>query len=188
MLGTSGASVVMRAKSDISARRPPWTWLVLYVSVLYASAPFTPALAEALEASVSGRVLLAAVALMAVAALVPLAMRLAGARRGRVPVGQLLLIGGLYAAVWSGLCQGAVEGVHLAQYGLMSLLALRASREMVSLPVAYGGAVLLTVGASWGNELIQSTLPNRVYDLRDVALDGISALLAVMVVWQVERS
>jgi len=99
-----------------------------------------------------------------------------------------LVIGGLYAAVWSSLCQSPVEGIHLAQYGLMGVLTLRALRNTVSLPIAYGGGVLLTLAVSWGNELIQSILPNRVYDLRDVALDGISAILGMMVVWQLERS
>ena len=160
---------------------------MLYVLLVYASSPFTPALAQALEANASGRVLLTVVPLLAVVAVVPVAVRLGRARRGRVPIVPLLVIVGLYAAVWSALCQGAVEGVHLSQYGFMSLLALRALRDMVSVPIAYVGGVLLTVAASWGNELIQSVLPNRVYDLRDVALDGLSALLAVMVVWQVER-
>jgi len=179
---------VRGGKSDLTTRRSPWAWLVLYVSLVYASSPFTPALALALEANASGRVLLTVVPLLAVVAVVPVAVRLGHARRGGLPVVPLLAIAGLYAALWSGLCRGAVEGVHISQYGFMSLLVLRALRDMVSVPIAYVGGVLLTVAASWGNELIQSMLPNRVYDLRDVALDGLSALLAMMVVWQVERS
>jgi VanZ family protein len=97
------------------------------------------------------------------------------------------MIGGLYTAVWIGLCRNAVEGIHLAQYGLMAVLVLRSLRDRVSLPIAYGGGVLLTLVVSWGNELVQSVLPNRVYDPRDVVLDGISAVLAMMLVWQVEQ-
>ena len=181
-------AAVREDKSRPATHRSPWTWLVLYVALVYASSPFTPALVQALKANASGRALLTVVPLLAVVALVPIAVRLGQARRGRVRIVPLLAIVALYAAVWSGLCRGAVEAVHLSQYGLMSILALRALRDMVSVPIAYGGGVLLTVAASWGNELIQSVLPNRVYDLRDVALDGLSALLAVMVVWQVERS
>jgi len=166
----------------------PWTWLVLYVTVVYLSSPFTPAVAEALEASPTGRALLTVIPLLAVAALVLLAGRFGDGRRRRVRIGPWLMIVGLYAAVWSGLCERAVEGVHLAQYGLMSLLAVRALRGTAPQAVAYGGGVLLTVAASWGNELIQSMLPNRVYDLRDVALDGLSAVLGVMAVWQLDRS
>lgn len=171
-----------------TARRSPWTWLVLYVLLVYASSPFTPALARGLEASASGRVVLVVVPLLAVVALVPIAVRLGHGLPGRLSVVSWLAIAGMYAALWIGLCEHAVEGVHLAQYGLMSLLALRALRDIVPLPLAYGGGVLLTIAASWGNELIQSMLPNRVYDLGDVVMDGLSAMLAVVVVWQLERS
>lgn len=161
---------------------------MLYVLLVYASSPFTPALVRALGASASGLVVLTVVPLLALVALVPLAVRLGQGHWGRVQVGPWLMIGGLYAAVWIGLCRNAVEGIHLAQYGLMAVLALRSLRDRVSLPIAYGGGVLVTLVVSWGNELMQSVIPNRVYDPRDVVLDGISAGLAMMVAWQVERS
>ena len=97
------------------------------------------------------------------------------------------MIATLYALVWSWLCHRPVEGIHLAQYGGMSVLALGALRETFSLPAAYGFSALLTVMLSWLNEILQSVLPNRVYDVRDLALDGIAGVLGLAVAWQAER-
>jgi hypothetical protein len=54
----------------LTAGWSPWTWLVLYVLLVYASSPFALALARALGASAAGRVLLTVVPLLAVVALV----------------------------------------------------------------------------------------------------------------------
>ena len=46
--------------------------------------------------------------------------------------------------------------------------------------MACAAGIVLTLGVSWASELVQAVLPERVYDLRDVMLDGISGTLGVM--------
>ena len=43
----------------------------------------------------------------------------------------------------------------------------------------YFGALLIAATAGWIDELIQAVLPDRVYDLRDVAINAVAALLAL---------
>ena len=166
----------------------PWAWLVLYVGLVYASLPFTPRVAEMFNTTASGRMVLTLGPFVAVVLLVPLAVWL-GYGRGRRPrIAPWIVVLGLYAFVWGVLCEHPIEAVHVPQYGLMSVLIMRALRLSVSPGVAYGGSVLLTTAVSFGNELMQGLLPNRVYDLRDVSMDGISGVMGLLVVWQLERS
>jgi nitrate reductase gamma subunit len=168
---------------------------VLYIALVYASAPLTPGVVEALGASALGRMVLAAGPVVTTVALVPVALLLARRRTQKRSqkwsqkrsIVAWVVIAGLYFVVWSGLCERAIERIHLAQYGFMSVVALRALRETVSLRLAYAGSALLTTAVSWGNELMQDVLPNRVYDLRDVAIDGIAGVLGLAIVRQVER-
>jgi hypothetical protein len=71
------------------------------------------------------------------------------------------------------------ERVHFVQYGLMAVLARRALAWHVGPPRQYLGAFAIAAMAGWVDELIQGVLPNRVYDLRDVAINAVAALLAV---------
>lgn len=179
--------------SDGRARETPprgsmWLWLASYVSAVLVSTPFTASLVARVETSPSGRTALAAAPVVVVGAMAAIVVRGLSwtALRGTVAV--LGVIAGLYLAAWLLLCQRSIEGVHLAQYAVMSCLAFRAFREMLPRRWAYAAAGALTVVVSWANELLQSILPDRVYDLRDVALDGIGGMLGLALVWQSERS
>jgi VanZ family protein len=83
------------------------------------------------------------------------------------------------------------ERIHLLQYGLVALLFLGALEAratagargfldaVVTAPREAAGAVALTAAAGWLDEGIQGLLPNRYYDLRDVALNALAGVLAV---------
>ena len=80
------------------------------------------------------------------------------------------------------------ERLHLLEYGLLGGLIYLALLERTgcggdsSRPVALWvpvAAVLLTALLGWLDEGIQYLLPNRFYDLRDVGLNAVAALLAV---------
>jgi hypothetical protein len=98
------------------------------------------------------------------------------------------------------------ERIHLIQYGALGGLVYAALRERWGAgsdhessrpsdrepeevtPVRWwrrrpaAGAILISGAAGWGDELVQGILPNRVYDLRDVALNTEAAALFVVVV------
>jgi hypothetical protein len=187
-MGSAPSAAVPARESEATVAWGPWVWLGVYVVLVYASAPFTPALAAALGASAWSREAVGVLALTAAVAVVYLVRRVHGRPSGAVRIVPWLVIVALYAGTWRWLCQQPIEGVHLAQYGLMSVLARVALQGTLPPPLAYGGSVLFTAGASWGNELVQSVIPGRVYDVRDVALDAIAATLGLTIAWQLERS
>jgi VanZ family protein len=159
-------------------------WLAIYVVLLLTSVPLAPRLARALE----GGVALATVPpLLGLVALATAAR--ASARSWReIRVLPWVVIGALAAAVWATVCKGAVEGIHVVQYGVLSLLAVRAlGRALAAWPAAYVASLALTVTVSWASEALQSMTPERVYDLRDVVLDGVSGTLGLVVAWRLDR-
>ena len=142
-----------------------------------------PALARGLEAR--GLVAVTAV-LLALASLALVARASAHSWRS-IRMGPWVAIGTLGAATWAIACQKPVEGVHIVQYGGLALLATRALQGALGRVPAYGASLLLTVCVSWTSEMLQAIAPGRVYDLRDVLLDGLSGMLGLMAAWQIER-
>lgn len=177
----------MTQRANGRARR--WVWVLGYVVLVLASTPFTPGLTALFEGSRAGHALLVAVPLLAVAAVIAAPAAVASRRRqSRGNVAFWAAIGALYLLVWIILCERAVEGIHLAQYGLLSMLAFRAVHGLVPLPAAYGLSAALAVTVSCMNEVVQGFLPNRVYDLRDIVLDAVAGALGLIVVWQARLS
>lgn len=164
----------------------PRVRLLAYIALVLVSAPFTPRVTTLFEGSPAGRAVLVAVPLLAVAAVMTAAGVGAGGDPRRYVVAWAAIVL-LYLLVWITLCERAIEGIHLAQYSLLSMLAFRAMHGPMSLPAAYSLSAALTVMVSWVNELLQAVLPNRVYDPRDVALDAIAGALGLASVWQAER-
>ncbi|HEV8241174.1 MAG TPA: hypothetical protein VGS57_17550 [Thermoanaerobaculia bacterium] len=87
------------------------------------------------------------------------------------------------------------ERLHLVEYGVVGGLAYAALCERWAVDRAAGvagerprwqrwpaaWAILIATAAGWGDELVQALLPNRYYDLRDVATNAEAAALLVAV-------
>jgi VanZ family protein len=167
---------------------PAWLWLAAYVVAVTGSTPFTAGLAASLGSGPAGRAVLVAAPVAVIGVLAALVVRGLSWAALRATVPAWGIIAGLYLVVWMLLCQRPIEGIHLAQYAVMGCLAVRALGETLPRRWAYPAAGGFVVASSWASELFQSFLPDRVYDLRDVALDGIGGLLGLALVWQSERS
>ncbi len=82
----------------------------------------------------------------------------------------------------------AEEAFHFVEYGTIAALVYAALRERRRAVGALPGwrsavaAILLTTAAGWLDEGIQYLLPNRYYDLRDVAFNATAATAAVAAV------
>jgi len=76
------------------------------------------------------------------------------------------------------------EAVHVLEYGLLSLLVVRAMRCRLRDPWVFLCAVLLTAGFGVIDELVQWVTPRRYFDLRDVWLNTGAAGLAQIGLWQ----
>ncbi|KAA3662183.1 MAG: VanZ family protein [Chloroflexi bacterium] len=76
------------------------------------------------------------------------------------------------------------ERTHLIEYGVVAVLIYHAlierRRNGRNVPTPALLAVLLTVLLGWLDEGIQAFLPNRTYDVRDIAFNVLAGLMAVV--------
>ncbi|MAE72119.1 MAG: hypothetical protein CME06_16830 [Gemmatimonadetes bacterium] len=79
---------------------------------------------------------------------------------------------------------GPEERTHLFEYGLVAFLIHQAfsegARKGRRVPVPALLAIVSTALLGWIDEGIQALLPNRVYDVRDVGVNALAALMAVV--------
>ena len=160
-----------------------WGVLALYVVVLYGLLPLGPTIGlGAIRTALGAWLLGPGLGVIGVAIGVALFVRLW--RRGAPPWAYvaLVLAGVCYTLVFTSLRAARLERTHLAEYGIAAWLAWRAVTPHVRSPLAaYAAAALIATAIGWGDELVQAVLPNRVYDLRDVALNAAGSALGVVV-------
>jgi hypothetical protein len=163
--------------------------LLLIYSSLYIARPITEWLREAnlLRVAVVGSFLLA---------LAWVGSRLLRVRAGWRVWASLAVITAGYALVL-GRFELPEERLHFLEYGVVgglifaALMERQGNRPSDSTqgsprrsplgPAA--GAVIATALAGWFDEGIQAILPNRFYDLRDVAMNAAGGALAVFAIW-----
>ena len=165
------------------------------VVFIYAAAYFVQFLLDALRtrgllaAAVWGTVIVAAAAAAAF---------VVRARPGRWEVALLFAAAGAYLLFLRRL-DIVQERIHLIEYGAVGGLAYAALCERWGSPGVNVGdtandrerprwqrwpafwAIVIATAAGWGDELVQAMLPNRHYDLRDVATNAEAAALLVLV-------
>ena len=90
----------------------------------------------------------------------------------------LLALAVLYGAAATQ-SQTPEERLHLLEYGGVALLTELALPSRVRGAGRFIVAWVITIATGWCDELIQGLLPNRHYDLHDVALNAVSGLLAL---------
>lgn len=168
-----------------SAReRRLWLWAALSVTVIYASLGYVRAPTEWLRERNLLRLTVAAVFLIAVVLIVRALLR---RRPGRTELLVLAAVAVVYLVVlWR--LERVEERIHFLEYGLVgglvysALVERRANRlppPRRPRPWAEPAAVLITAAAGWGDEGIQAILPDRVYELRDVAMNVSAGILIV---------
>ena len=81
-----------------------------------------------------------------------------------------------------------IERIHLIEYGGLGWLAYRALRHRFAGVDLLWLAALTTLNIGFVDELIQGALPGRFYDAKDVAVNGLSGLLAVLAVALLDRT
>ncbi len=154
-----------------------WLLLGVYVAAIYAFLPFGRGVVIALRQSHSLGLVVTAVFFAAIVALayhIVFNVRLSD----RVAFAALVVLAVAVAALVLGLSIPE-ERVHFLEYGLLALLARYVLSCHLPPPAQYLGALVLASAAGWGDELIQGLLPDRVHDLRDVAVNAVAALLAL---------
>lgn len=165
-----------------------WIPLGVYTVLLYGLLPYGPALGRAAQASAVGRYALGRGAIVlvvggALAIFARLRSRRAPGRAWALAVAAVLG----YALALGWLRAIRLERVHLPEYGIASLLAWWALvPSLGDRSRTYVAAAVVAALVGWGDELVQSITPGRVYDLRDVSANAIGAALgaATIATWR----
>jgi VanZ family protein len=71
------------------------------------------------------------------------------------------------------------EKLHFLEYGAVGVLAFFSAPVKWSERKRFAFAALFTLAAGWTDEGIQALLPNRYYDLRDVAFNAVAGVMAL---------
>ncbi len=78
------------------------------------------------------------------------------------------------------------EAIHLLEYGFLTVFIYRAIRPRETDAAVVGAAVLLTTLLGAVDEIIQWITPLRYWDLRDVGLNAVAALLVAVAIWRLD--
>lgn len=154
-----------------------WTCVVAYLGALFAFLPFAREVLLALTQRHAAGLVVTLLFLGSLAALVfylVFSVRLSDFA-AFVAVAFLIAVMG---AMVLGLSVPE-ERVHFLQFGFLTLLARWAFAAHLPPARQYVAAGLVAGAAGWVDEAIQHFLPDRVYDLRDVALNAVAVLLAL---------
>jgi len=163
-----------------------WRWAALgaYVAAIYSSLPFAPRWGLRFLRTAPGSWFLGpglAFVIVAGAAALLLALR-----RRRAPArayAALAVAATGYALAFTWLSAQRLERTHLPEYGMAAWLAWRAVAPLVPGPLAgYAAGAALAAAIGYGDELLQGIVPGRYYDIRDVAMNALGAVLAVIVI------
>jgi VanZ family protein len=91
-------------------------------------------------------------------------------------------VGVAYGITVLTLAEMPAERVHLLEYGAVGWLACRAMRHRFAGRDHATLSALLVLNIGLGDELIQGLIPRRYYDQKDVLVNGVAGILAVVAV------
>lgn len=157
-----------------------WFWALAVVVAIYSTLGLAGTLADVLRNQNLLGVSFALGFLMVILAVVGSALK---RRAGRREMWVLLGVTAVYVMVLVRMGVTAEERTHLFEYGVVAVLIHQALTERrrngrtVPMPAVLTVAVTALLG--WIDEGIQGTLPNRVYDIRDVGVNALAGLMAV---------
>lgn len=178
-------------KSIFSSKRERRLWFALAIVLvgIYATLGQTPAIVAALGIdiieSVEANLVFALLVLLVVIPIFFVDKRLA---RVEIAVGIGIIT--VYLLAWLRLGSWE-ERTHLFEYALVAALVHEALLERRDngrrAPAPALLALLISIGLGWLDEGIQSLLPNRVFELIDVAFNSIAATMIIGARWIVAR-
>ncbi len=148
------------------------------VMAIYATLGFTPAISGVLRENG-----LLELAFAAGAGLVALVVVIHGLKSNGAGVVFLLSVLAVYLLVLVRI-ESPEERTHIVEYGVLAILlfeafAERAKNDRYALTPSFS-AIILASAIGVADELIQAWLPNRVFDLRDIAFNILASALAVL--------
>ncbi len=157
-----------------------WFWALAVTVAIYSTLGLAGTLAEVLRERDLLGVAFGVGFLLVLAAIVGSALK---RRPGRREIWVGLGVATVYGMVVVRMGIAPAERTHLFEYGLVAVLIHQALTERLQhgrrVPAPAALAIAATALLGWVDEGIQSILPNRVYDLRDVGVNALAGLMAI---------
>jgi len=175
----------------LNRERRLWFSVLAVLVAIYATMGPGQMLAEALRERNLLRISFAIVLLMLGAIIT---VRWIKKRPGWREIGVALCITIVYLGMFARITSPE-ERTHLLEYSIVAVLIhqalLERRRNEHQIPVPALLAMVLTALLGWIDESIQSLLPNRVYDIRDVGFNALAGVMAIgaslVLVWGRKR-
>lgn len=164
-------------------RSKAWGLMVAYVAFVYSTIPVLPQVWGALLEYTEGSVRYLGIAIVVLAGIgfgIGIWRRAQG-QRWRVVLA-LGFIAPIYAYLLYEFAKFPAERLHLVEYGLMGYVVLRALRIDLSPVPAYLASFVIAVLIGVGDECIQWVLPQRFFEVKDIQLNAVSAVLGLLLV------
>lgn len=158
-----------------------WGAAIAYIAFVYATVPVFPAVWDRLRDHTEGAIEHAGIAVIVVLALGMLdrVRRVTGKARW-LPYAVLAAVFAAYGYLLARFSTFPAERLHLVEYGLVSVLLVRALLLDLSPRWAYLASLAMTAVVGFGDECIQWVLPQRFFELKDVQLNVISGGLGLL--------
>lgn len=83
--------------------------------------------------------------------------------------------------------RGFDKKIHFIEYGILTFLFYDVFRDRMRKIAAYAAALASVVAVGWVDELFQSMVPHRNYDIGDFTINVYAALLMLLLVFIFER-
>ncbi|MBF0296390.1 MAG: VanZ family protein [Magnetococcales bacterium] len=155
---------------------PRWAVVGGYLLTIYLTLPLTPIVARAsfklMGKRETGLVISAGLILALLASLTIVFLRIG---KGRRLLAALPFVAILALAATT--VDNPVERVHFLEYGLLAYLVFRAAGKPRGRGLAWVYCAVVVAGFS--DELIQGMLPNRFFDLHDVAMNAVGSAIGL---------
>jgi len=167
------------ARFTSTRERRLWGWAMAVLAAIYAAGLLAGSLVEMLGAETLLGFSFVTGFGLAILAVVGMAL----SRRSRSEVWVALGVATAYLMIPVRLGAPTLERTHLFEYGLLAVLLYEAMSERkdngraVRLPGLMAIFAATTLG--WLDEAIQGLIPGRVYDVEDVLVNGLAAVVAV---------
>ena len=160
-----------------------WRWggVLAYTAFIYATLPVVPRAWRALWGYTQGRIDNIGTT-VTVAAGIALMVYMGITCRRLVSFALVPPLVGAYAWLLMHLGRSPAERLHLAEYGLLSLLTFSALRIDIPTRSAYFGGWAIAAGIGIVDEVIQWFLPDRVFEWKDIGLNVLSSGLGMAVI------
>ncbi len=157
--------------------------LFAYITLIYSTLSVMPSIFAALRKAAGHSFDITANSIMIAVPLILFVILNRKLKHNRYAVyAGILLVICIYAGLIKYMKPSIAEKVHLFEYGLLGYLALNVFDGLFPAAVSYLGAIGVFSVVGYCDELIQRTLPNRVYDIRDVAMNVVSGFLGLALV------